>query len=603
MTPSMLELENSVQENAEMFRFGVNWERPGSAFRSSLKAVFSGPKPPDWSEDGPADSPMRVTWIRNSLPGRAITASSLWHVAVVLILLLPIWNLLRWERPQVIAPDIHLTWDVSVPDLPPISPSVKLKPISPTGETPAPAGADAYHPRQTILSEPIRITHPRQTLIQPDAPPDPPKVVPQLPNIVQWSAESPAPPKLRIAPSDLKPILRNVRKESEDAPQIRSATAHPDSLELAKPAAPDLKMPVAPSSAPVVRAHRPEEAAVPEIENRAPDSAALNIAATAPNVPRPKLQVPAGSARLAPINNSRAEVAAAPDISNAAGRASGSPSGGEASGGDASLRRLVAVSATPAPPGESVQIPNGNLAARVSISPEGPRPGGAGGSKTANGAGGAPGGKAAKGPPGVFVSSTQPGAGSPIAGNSSATTGGLKPAAPRLGLTRSTKPALPDANSGSVSDHGPRDLTGLDGEVNPEKILGGKRIYTAYINLPNLTSAKGSWILNFAELVPSGSPTHVHTDLAAPTVLRTVDPKYPTSLIKEHVEGEVVLYAIIRENGSVDSIQVVKRLEPQLDHNAIEAVSGWNFTPASRNGEPVAVEAVIHIPFNAPQRK
>jgi protein TonB len=64
-----------------------------------------------------------------------------------------------------------------------------------------------------------------------------------------------------------------------------------------------------------------------------------------------------------------------------------------------------------------------------------------------------------------------------------------------------------------------------------------------------------------------------------------------------------VLYAIIRESGSVDSIQVVKRLDPQLDRNAIGAVANWKFSPASRNGEPVAVEVVIHIPFNAPPQQ
>jgi TonB family protein len=588
----MLALENSMQKSAEPLDFGVNWERPGSSFLSSLKAVFTGPKPPEWSEAAAADSPMRVTWIRSRVPGRAITASSFSHVAFIFILLLPIWKMLRWERPTVIAPDVHLTWAVSVPELPPISPTVKLNPISAPDTTPVPASADVDHPRQTILSEPNQITHPRQTLIQPDAPPDPPKLVPQLPNIVQWGADSPAPPKLQIAPSDIKPILRTVRKETEDAPQIRSATAHPDSLDLAKTESPDVKMPVNPASTPVARVRRPEEAAVPEIENRAPDAAALNIASSAPDVPRPKLQVSASSARLAPRNNSHAEVAAAPDISNAAGRGSASPSGGEASGGDTNLRRIIALSATPAPPSEAIQVPNGNLAARISI-----------GSKTANGGTGTPGGKTATGPPGVYVSSTQPGAGSPTSGNSGATTGGLKPATPRLGMSRTTKPALLDANSGASSDHQLRDLTGFDGEVNPEKILGGKRVYTTNINLPNLTSAKGSWILNFAELEPSGSPTHVHTDLSAPVVQRAVDPKYPTSLIKEHVEGEVVLYAIIRESGSVDSIQVVKRLDPQLDRNAIGAVASWKFSPASRNGQPVAVEVVIHIPFNAPPQQ
>ena len=31
-------------------------------------------------------------------------------------------------------------------------------------------------------------------------------------------------------------------------------------------------------------------------------------------------------------------------------------------------------------------------------------------------------------------------------------------------------------------------------------MLGAKRVYTLYVNMPNLTSASGSWILNFAEL-------------------------------------------------------------------------------------------------------
>ena len=124
----MLALQNPRQKSAEPLNFGVNWERPGNSFFSSLKAVFTGPKPPEWSEAAAADSPMRVTWIRGPLPGRAITASSFSHVAFIFILLLPIWKMLRWERPTVIAPDIHLTWDVSVPDLPPISPTVKLNP-------------------------------------------------------------------------------------------------------------------------------------------------------------------------------------------------------------------------------------------------------------------------------------------------------------------------------------------------------------------------------------------------------------------------------------------------------------------------------------------
>ncbi len=586
--------DNSALEPFASLEFGVKWERPASAFSSSLKAVFTGPKPPEWTEALQSDSPMRVTWIRNGLPGRAITASSLWHVAFVLILLLPIWKLLRLEPRNIVAPDMKISWDLPAPDLPPLSST--LKPISPvTANDPPPnTGSDAYHPRQTILSIPERVTHPRQTLIQPDAPPDAPKIVPPLPNIAQWGEATPvAPPKLQIAPSELKPILRNAREDAADAPQIRNAAAHPNSLNLAQANAPDLKMPASQSAAPVFRARRAEDAAVPEIENRAPDSGALNIAAS-PSVPRPRLQVTASAARLAPAKATNADVAAAPEISSARARAGSSAAGGEASGGDANLRRIIALSTSPAPPSPSVEIPSGNLAARISISPQGNHANASGAGASANS------GKAAAGPPGIYISTPRSNSGSAAAGSGSPANGGIRPAAPRLGAAASIKPALPPANSESTAPSGPRDLSGLDGEITPEKILSGKRIYTAYINLPNLTSARGSWILNFAELQPSGSPTHVHTDLAAPTVLLTVDPKYPETLIKQHVEGEVILYAIIRENGSVDSIQAVKRLDPLLDRNAIEAVAAWKFSPASRNGQPVAVEAVIHIPFHAP---
>ena len=75
--------------------------------------------------------------------------------------------------------------------------------------------------------------------------------------------------------------------------------------------------------------------------------------------------------------------------------------------------------------------------------------------------------------------------------------------------------------------------------------------------------------------------------------------KYPPTLINEHVEGEVVLYAVIRTDGSVDSVELVRGLDEQLDANAMEALSQWKFRPASRQGAPVDLEAIVHIPFHA----
>jgi len=69
------------------------------------------------------------------------------------------------------------------------------------------------------------------------------------------------------------------------------------------------------------------------------------------------------------------------------------------------------------------------------------------------------------------------------------------------------------------------------------------------------------------------------------------------------VEGEVVLYAVIRRDGSVDSVQLVRGIDEELDANAMKALSQWKFRPATRQGEPVELEAIVHIPFHAPDER
>jgi len=409
-----------------------------------------------------------------------------------------------------------------------------------------------------------------------------------------------------------------------------------------------------------MQARRPEDAAVPQIENNAPNSGALNIAPSASDIPLPKMPVGSSSARIAHMPGAQSDAGPAPSIANAApGNAAttlgiarsgsgasqvkmplaGSSSSGSGpiartqkasgdagaapaipgtdSGGDSSLRRLVSLSANPAPPSPSIEIPKGNLSARLSASPGGTKagvPGGApngtpngqgnnagglnatGGTGTpagGTGSGGGTGGNGKAGPPGISITSTQPGATSPMGGNGAGGNASLRP-----NLSLQPKPvADPPVNPMKRKPaFGPGDF---ENGIAPEKILGDKRIHTLYINLPNLTSASGSWVLNFAELQErhfASAPDNV----SAPLAVRKVDPKYPTSLVTARVEGEVVLYAIIRADGSVDSIQVLKSLDPELDRNAIEAFSRWRFTPATRDGSPIDLEAVVHIPFRIP---
>jgi TonB family protein len=115
------------------------------------------------------------------------------------------------------------------------------------------------------------------------------------------------------------------------------------------------------------------------------------------------------------------------------------------------------------------------------------------------------------------------------------------------------------------------------------------------LNMPNLTSSAGSWIIRFAEL----KETKQEGELSTPVVTDKVDPAYPSDLIRDQIEGMVVLYAVIRADGTVGDVRVLQSLQERLDANACRALGRWHFRPATKNGVPVDLEAVVRIPFKA----
>jgi TonB family protein len=128
----------------------------------------------------------------------------------------------------------------------------------------------------------------------------------------------------------------------------------------------------------------------------------------------------------------------------------------------------------------------------------------------------------------------------------------------------------------------------------PDPSLEGRIVFTLAIQMPNVTSYSGSWIVWFAEREPSGGRS---ADVRPPVPLRKVDPKYIASAAAEGVEGVVRLAAVIRKTGHVDSVKLLRRLDSRLDASAMEALAKWEFEPAQRNGISVDVDAVFEIPF------
>jgi len=83
-----------------------------------------------------------------------------------------------------------------------------------------------------------------------------------------------------------------------------------------------------------------------------------------------------------------------------------------------------------------------------------------------------------------------------------------------------------------------------------------------------------------------------------PQVLYQPLPHYTEEARKARAEGIVLIKAVIRKDGSVDSFKIVRGLGYGLDESAIQTIATkWRFRPGTKNGVPVDVWANIEVTF------
>ncbi len=132
----------------------------------------------------------------------------------------------------------------------------------------------------------------------------------------------------------------------------------------------------------------------------------------------------------------------------------------------------------------------------------------------------------------------------------------------------------------------------------PNPRFDGREVYTMAIQMPNITSYVGSWLMWY-----SGRGGQNGTGPVSPPVPhRKVDPKYIATAAEERIEGRVQLLCVIRQNGFVDNVELVRGIDDRLDRSAMDALSKWQFVPASRGGVPVDVDVMVEIPFRLAPR-
>lgn len=242
------------------------------------------------------------------------------------------------------------------------------------------------------------------------------------------------------------------------------------------------------------------------------------------------------------------------------------PSVGSA-GGTSSGGRLVALGIHPVAPTGPVAVPDGNRRGRFEANPQG-KPGASGTPElTANGRGNSS---------------------SKARGNGSLPTG--------LHVGAGDSSAREMASASAAAAAGARDATVVPQEKVTDldrQVFGDKIFHSMALNMPNLNSSTGSWVIHFAEM----DPGRKEGQLIPPRSTEKSDPGYPLELIRANVHGMVSLYAVIDAEGKVTSVRVLNSPDDRLDAYATKALSLCKFQPAERAGKAVALEALVMIPF------
>ena len=556
-------------------------EPRGQAFRESFAAVFRTPEP--ISDAGPPGNFWPDVFVNRRLPWSPFMQSAAFHSGAIAL----IWVLsIAWMRQHPLS--ARPKFDPSSVTY--FSPEEYLRPLD-TGEGRLqPQKGEPEFARQAIISVPREPDNQTQTIV---VPPDI-KLAQQvrLPNVVSWPQTTLSVPITASSPGAKLPMLPVA--VVAPPPDVDPSTGHRPMADLGQNIvgpAPDAGTVTSDRN---IRA--PQAAVIEPAPNVEPTSARkygdINIAHAEVVAPAPQLSLSeqqAGSGRMqrALGETSTSVVPPPPSVSGSGGTNTGS--------------RLIALGVNPAAPTGPVEPPAGNRRGSFSANPSG-KPGAAGtpdvpgtadgknaslGSQS--GAGSSAGGakSASNGlPAGLHVGPAPPGA--PI-GNIASEGSAGKSSDGVSSVIASTNPRTNTTPSGKMASPLPDEkVSDLDRQV-----FGPRRVYSMTLNMPNLNSSGGSWVIRFSELKEESAKG----ELFAPEATHKVDPGYPIELIRQNVQGMVTLRAVIHSDGRVSDVKVLNSPDERLDTYARAAFEQWQFRPGMKNGNAVALEAVVTIPF------
>jgi periplasmic protein TonB len=153
-------------------------------------------------------------------------------------------------------------------------------------------------------------------------------------------------------------------------------------------------------------------------------------------------------------------------------------------------------------------------------------------------------------------------------------------AIPKHAMVLKEEPLPPEPSSGGVIGGVPGGIPGGQGGGVLGGIIGG-------------TSAA------LAPPAPPPAVKHivrVGGNLKPPKQIYAPQPEYPVIAKQAHIEGTVVIDAVIDERGNVVQARVLSG-PPLLIPSAMQAVVRWRYQPTVLNGEPISVAMHVEVHF------
>ena len=166
--------------------------------------------------------------------------------------------------------------------------------------------------------------------------------------------------------------------------------------------------------------------------------------------------------------------------------------------------------------------------------------------------------------------------------------------------------SLASESSRGIPDLHLHELSGIANEFGVD-LLGVKRPFYAalfFFALPAFAHAQDSAPVTLEDsLICGRRGTQKSSCITPPRQIYSPDPKYPVS--EQHIsrQGAVKLKLVVRSDGVPSDITVSRSLDPEFDNAAIDAVKQWKFSPAMKDGAPIAVQIAIEVNFHLTGRR